>query len=105
MYNNTIIQAMKQRKSIHFFYKRHERFVSPYVLGNKNGKVHLLGYQYFGTSSQGRILGESRKNFRCFKIESITQLNILDENLHLPRNFHSKKENSCVEHVIFQINY
>ena len=65
--------AIKQTRLIRFFYQNKERVVEPHDYGIQNGSVKLLSYQVGGSSSG------SLPDWRCFEVDAISQIQLLDQ--------------------------
>jgi hypothetical protein len=60
-------------------YDGRERLFCPYMLGrNKEGHWRLLVYQYGGQSGSGLQRKDGRGDWRCFCVEKIGAVRILD---------------------------
>jgi len=70
----TIRQAIQQKKLIQFSYGLQTRIVEPHVLGVSNGDLQILGYQIGGHSSSGSL-----PDWRRFDIARISRLTISND--------------------------
>lgn len=70
---DTICQAIHERKLIGFYYDGHYRHVEPHFYGIGNGEPRLLGYQVAGKSNSG-----SPTSWRQFKTEKMAYVRVLD---------------------------
>lgn len=69
---NTILEAIRGKKLIEFYYRGLPRIAEPHVYGITNGARQLLGYQTGGQSSNGGL-----PDWRRFDLDQISQLTIL----------------------------
>ena len=68
-------QAIIEQKQVVATYQGHLREVCPHVLGLKNGKEHLLSYQFAGGSSKGLPPGGQ---WRCMDVNQIVNATLRD---------------------------
>lgn len=80
----TIIDAIDNKKMLKFDYHDHERIVEPHVYGIKGGKKSLQAYQTGGTSSSGGI-PEWRRMFT----DEISNIRILEQSFPGKRDYPS----------------
>ncbi|MDX1905107.1 MAG: WYL domain-containing protein [Thermonemataceae bacterium] len=99
---NLIKQAIEEKKCLNFLYDSHLRKVVPYLMGTKNGKYHVLCYQYGGTSLSG-LSADTTQNWRCLELDKISAIEINNDELKIPNN-HSQKQN-CIENIEVELNY
>ena len=67
-----IIEAIRDKKFIEFYYHGLPRIAEPHVYGITNGVRQLLGYQTGGHSSKGGL-----PDWRRFDLNQISRLSIL----------------------------
>lgn len=85
----TIIDAITNKRLLKFSYHEYDRIVEPHVYGVKDGKEALLVFQVSGESSSGG-LPEWRRMF----LDEITNLEILEEKFPGQRPTPSGKHSS-----------
>lgn len=71
---DTICQAVLEKKLIGFYYDGHYRQVEPHLYGIANGEPRLLGYQVAGKSNGG-----SSTSWRQFKTDKMAYVRVLDQ--------------------------
>jgi hypothetical protein len=78
------------------------RLFCPYMLGrNKEGYWRLLVYQYGGQSSGGLQRKDGRGDWRCFSVEKIGALRILDAAWQAAEP-HSRRP-KCIDRIELQV--
>lgn len=81
-------------------YKGYFRKVCPHVIGKKNGKEHVLTYQFGGESSSGLpIDGE----WRCMQVDGIHVLRVQPGKWY-SRDRHTQPQ-TCVDHIDIEVDY
>ena len=95
-----IEKAILQKKQIFADYKGHSRKMCPHVLGTKKGVSQALFYQFGGSSSKG--LKNDGNNWRCIKIDELTNVSIKDGEWHTG-NVKTNKGNSCIDSVDVEV--
>jgi hypothetical protein len=74
-----IYDAISKRKRISAMYEGHQREMCPHVIGlNKQGHEQVLSYQFGGTSSKGPITTDSPHNWRCMRIDGLSDIRVYD---------------------------
>ncbi len=97
---NILKNAVLGRYCLTATYKRHQRKLSPHVIGtNDKHEEHLLAYQYGGSSSSGLPNGGE---WRCFKVEDLT--NIERSNDPWQSTLTSRAGNSCITRIDAEVN-
>ena len=67
----TLRQAITERRPVIFLYAGYHRECCPHSIGTKNGKEHVLVFQFAGGSSQGLPPGGQ---WRCMDVAAISQI-------------------------------
>jgi hypothetical protein len=71
--------AIAGRRPMTAVYDGLQRVLCPYMLGrNREGRLRLLGYQYSGESGSGLQLKDGHGDWRCFSVEKIGAVRLLD---------------------------
>lgn len=99
----TIKDAIENLKQIHASYGGYHREMCPHVLGEKNGKMSCLFYQFGGESSSGKIEQESKQNWRCLAIDRLKDVSSVEGQWHTADN-HSSGQ-TCVDEIHAIIDY
>ncbi|MBS1044573.1 hypothetical protein [Gluconobacter cerinus] len=69
-----LLQAAKEKTSVHFFYNGYFRKCSPHIIGMGLQGPMVLAYQYAGASRSGIV-----PEWRCFAINRIAKLGLCPE--------------------------
>lgn len=96
---DTIREAIAAKKSIRCIYSGHERYISPHVIGSKNGRPQFLGFQYAGTSSKGLPEGGE---WRCIPVMGLADVTLVDD---WHTGLGHSKDQTCVSDVDLEIKY
>ena len=97
---NKLAEAIRNKNQVTFEYLDLKREVCPHTLGKKNGKNHVLAYQFAGESSRGLPEGGE---WRCFDIDKITALQIR-EGEWFTGDSH-KRPQTCIDHIEVEVEY
>lgn len=105
MINNyeVIKQAIINKSSISATYQGYHREMSPHVIGTKNGRKQALFYQFGGESSSGKILPNSKSNWRCMPIDELSNVETSDQGWYTAEN-HGNAQ-SCVDTIDVEVTY
>jgi len=98
-----IRQAIQQKHQILATYQDYRREMCPHVLGKKDGEDHALFYQFGGGSKHGLQPDGSPANWRCIKVDDLTNVTSRPGSWHTARD-HSKKQ-TCVDQVDVEVRY
>ena len=99
-----IRQAILEKKCMAASYKGLHRMMCPHTLGtSKKGEEQALFYQYAGESSSGLQPPGSPKNWRCLRIEDLSNLQIIEGPWHGGPN-HSVPQ-TCVDEIDVEVEY
>jgi hypothetical protein len=94
--------AIACRRPMTAVYEGRQRLLCPYMLGrNKEGHLRLLGYQYGGESGSGLQLKDGRGDWRCFSVEKIGSIRLLDAAWQ-PGDTHSRRP-KCMHRIEVQV--
>lgn len=89
-----LLSAVRHKKCVTFWHGGHQRRGSPHAIGRDNdGDLHVLVFQYGGTSRSGLPAGGM---WRCFKVSDISGANENDDSWRTASD-HSRP-NTCVTH-------
>jgi hypothetical protein len=76
---NLIRTAMARRYPVAAIYEGRQRLLCPHMLGrNKGGRLRVLCYQYGGESESGLQRKDGHGDWRCFSVEKISHLRVLE---------------------------
>jgi hypothetical protein len=64
-------RAIIDRKAVMVRYHRHERIISPHLLGWGNNRAKLLAYQTSGMTSTGLLPSNPRQHWRTMFVDEI----------------------------------
>jgi hypothetical protein len=83
-------------------YEGRQRLLCPYIVGrNKEGHLRLLGYQYGGESGSGLQLKDGCGDWRCFSVEKIGSIRLLDTAWQ-PGDTHARRP-TCMDRIEVQV--
>ena len=88
--NDTIINAISNKKIIEFDYHEHHRIAEPHIYGILGGEEDILVYQTGGTSSSGGI-----PEWRRMHLSEISNLIVTDQ------TFAGRRETPTGKHSSF----
>src|SRR5947209_5786091 len=92
--------AATQRTPVKAMYNGLPRFLCPHVGGrNKDGVLCALCYQYGGQSTSGLKRKGSSDNWRCIRIDKLSEVQIVEGGWHTPED-HSRQQ-KCIVKVEF----
>jgi hypothetical protein len=82
-----IRQAVLQKKIIVATYEGRVRKMCPHVLGTKDGKPRVMAYQFAGGSARGIGRDGSDDNWRCFEVDELSAVSVVDGKWHTAPNY------------------
>jgi hypothetical protein len=88
------------RQQVICTYEGHQRFVCPHVIGTKNGKHHVLTWQFAGGSSSGLPPGGQ---WRCMQIDKVMGAAAQVGDWHTGKR-HTKPQ-TCVDQIDVEVAY
>lgn len=81
--NYTIIRnAILNKQQIIATYGGHVREMCPHAIGHKKGVEQALFFQFAGGSSKGQITHDTKDNWRCLTISSLTNISVRNGDWH-----------------------
>jgi hypothetical protein len=95
--HSLIRKAAVMKQPIVAVYESRERRLCPHILGLKEGRLRALCYQYGGGSSQGLQPHGSPENWRCIRLEKLSEVRLLTERWHTGPS-HSRRQ-TCVDEI------
>ena len=95
-----VSHAIKNKQIVTATYGGHRRRLCPHVIGEKNGKVNCLFYQFGGLSDSG-LSRDSTQNWRCIKVELLTDVSVSEGEWHTADN-HSRQQ-PCVDVIYAEV--
>ena len=91
-------EAILKQKQVVLVYQGYEREVCPHVIGLKNGKQHVLTYQFAG-GSKGGLPPEGQ--WRCMDVRDIRSATLRDGSWHTGSS-HTQPQ-TCVDVIDVQV--
>lgn len=101
-------EAIAARLPVYAVYDGRKRWLCPHTLGYKNGKLHLLAYQYAGESSSRPIVTPvvpsdgPPSQWRCIVVGELSDLAILEPGPWYTCQRHTRCQ-TCVDDVIIEV--
>ena len=91
--------AATRKQPIAATYDGQPRLLCPYVGGRKSGRLHVLCYQFGGSSNSAELLApEGDGVWRCLAVEKLSRVQLRTEAWHTgPRS----KRQTCIDEVDF----
>ena len=97
-------EAIENKLQVIAVYGGHERVACPHVIGYKNGKEHVLFWQFGGSSSSaGEIKPGVNDEWRCMEVSQMSDVTVQDGEWHTGGS-HSQP-NTCVDEVDVEVDY
>jgi len=96
-----IKSAIENKQIITADYEGHNRQMCPHILGEKDGHIKALFYQ-FGGSSQNGISMNKIENWICIPINDLTNVEIVEGRWHTANNYPSYS--NCVDEIDFMVH-
>jgi len=97
---STLRDAILQKLQVTAIYRGLVREFCPHVIGMKNGREHVLGYQFGGRSSSGL---PPNGEWRCFDVTGLSDISTRSGPWHTG-NRHTQPQ-SCVDEIDLEIDY
>jgi hypothetical protein len=70
-----LLRAAARRQPVAAMYDGQPRLLCPHVLGRKSGRLHVLFYQFGGSSNSGlTVAPEGVGDWRCLAVEKLSQV-------------------------------
>lgn len=105
MVQDTIVEAIRKKSPLRVIRDGYERLICPYRTGwSREGSYNLIHYQFGGYSESGLGPDGSSENWRCQRVSSFSEAEIIDGPWHEP-TVKPKTRGHCVEQVQAEINY
>ena len=80
---NLIRRAIEKRQQVTAMYRGYYREMCPHSVGvNKRGEQQALFYQFGGQSGRGLGPPSSPDNWRCLRIDELTDVSVRDGDWH-----------------------
>lgn len=99
-----IEEAILEKKCMEATYKGYPRKMCPHTLGtNRDGGEQALFYQYGGQSSSGLKPVGSPQNWRCLRLDELSNLKIILDTWQSGPNHSS--EQTCVANIDIEVSY
>jgi hypothetical protein len=101
----TIVKAIQEKRPIRGVRDGQERFTCPYRIGwSRKGDYNFIHYQYGGYSESGLGTEGSSENWRCHKVASYSEVEIIDAPWQEPV-VKPKTKGHCVVNVEAEVDY
>jgi hypothetical protein len=95
-------RAAAGRQPVAAMYDGQPRLLSPHVLGRKSGRLHVLFYQFGGSSNSGLpVAPEGVGDWRCLAVEKLSQVALSAEAWHTQQR---SRRQTCIDEVDFDID-
>lgn len=95
---------MTRRRPVAAIYEGRQRLLCPYMLGrNKEGRLRVLGYQFGGESESGLQRKDGRGDWRCFSLEKISRVQLLEAPWRSAESFPGRP--TCIDQIEMEIDH
>jgi hypothetical protein len=95
-------RAAARRQPVAAMYDGQPRLLCPYVLGRKSGRLHVLFYQFGGSSNSGLpVVPEGVGDWRCLAVEKLSQVELSAEAWHTQQR---SRRQTCIDEVDFDVD-
>ena len=102
--HSLIRTAMVRQQPIEVVYEGRHRLLCPHVLGrNKEGRLRVLCYQYGGESESGLRRKDERGDWRCFSLEKVSQVRILEAPWQTAEGLQGRPK--CIDQIEREVNH
>ena len=96
----TIREAILQRRQVIAIYKGYGREMCPHAIGTKEGKAHVLCFQFGGESSKGLPPGGE---WRCFEVDELQNVSVREGPWHTAPNYSGWRQ-TCIDQVDVEVS-
>jgi hypothetical protein len=95
-------RAAARRQPVAAMYDGQPRLLCPHVLGRKSGRLHVLFYQFGGSSNSGLpVAPEGAGDWRCLAVEKLSQVELSAEAWHTQQR---SRRQTCIDEVDFDVD-
>ncbi len=95
-------RAAARRQPVAAMYDGQPRLLCPHVLGRKAGRLHVLFYQFGGSSNSGLpVTPEGAGDWRCLAVEKLSQVELSAEAWHTQQR---SRRQTCIDGVDFDVD-
>ena len=95
-------RAAARRQPVAAMYDGQPRLLCPHVLGRKSGRLHVLFYQFGGSSNSGLpVAPEGVGDWRCLAVEKLSQVELSAEVWHTQQR---SRRQTCIDEVDFDVD-
>ena len=95
-------RAAARRQPVAATYDCQPRLLCPHVLGRKSGRLHVLFYQFGGSSNSGLpVAPEGVGDWRCLAVEKLSQVELSAETW---RTQQRSRRQTCIDEVDFDVD-
>ena len=100
--NELLRRAAARRQPVAAMYDGQPRLLCPHVLGRKSGRLHVLFYQFGGSSNSGLpVAPEGVGDWRCLAVEKLSQVELSAEAWHTQQR---SPRQTCIDEVDFDVD-
>jgi hypothetical protein len=97
-----LLRAAARRQPVAAMYDGQPRLLCPHVLGRKSGRLHVLFYQFGGSSNSGLPMApEGVGDWRCLAVEKLSQVELSTETWHTQQR---SRRQTCIDEVDFDVD-
>ena len=94
--------AAARRQPVAAMYDGQPRLLCPYVLGRESGRLHVLFYQFGGSSNSGLpVVPEGVGDWPCLAVEKLSQVELSAEAWHTQQR---SWRQTCIDEVDFDVD-
>jgi hypothetical protein len=97
---DAIRQAILDRMQVVATYQGHVREMCPHAIGMKNGRQHVLFFQFGGSSSRGLPPGGE---WRCMDVSTLFDVEIVTGDWHT--SFNHSRPQTCIDFIDVEVDY
>jgi hypothetical protein len=95
-------RAAGRRQPVAAMYDGQPRLLCPHVLGRKSGRLHVLFYQFGGSSNSGLpVAPEGVGDWRCLAVEKLSRVELSAEAWHTQQR---SRRQTCIDEVAFDVD-
>jgi hypothetical protein len=95
-------RAAARRQPVAAMYDGQPRLLCPHVLGRKSGRLHVLFYQFGGSSNSGLPVAPAGVgDWRCLAVEKLSQVELSAEAWHTKQR---SRRQTCIDEVDFDVD-
>jgi hypothetical protein len=96
-----LLRAAARRQPVAAMYDGPPRLLCLHVLGRKSGRLHVLFYQFGGSSNSGLPVAPGVGDWRCLAVEKLSQVELSAEAW---RTQQRSRRQTCIDEVDFDVD-